>query len=216
MTPDTFGPTSYRLFAYYDPPTSCWRTLQGTLVSGLDEFSGTWPAAGMWDLGQAYELPMLVPPTVAAESSSLLPTPAVNDMGTGKPPEAWDAWTARMRAKHGNGNGHGSSLAIEAARLLPTPTTQDGANAGGPAQHNRHSPPLNATVMLLPTPSAADGGGGHLSRSGDRSSELLLPGVAKLIGASTPPPSAAGSESSDALFPRPFDQAGKGPNSTPS
>ncbi|AIM40465.1 DNA methyltransferase [Mycobacterium phage Estave1] len=36
-----------------------------------------------------------------------------------------------------------------------------------------------AAVDLLPTPSAADGGGGHLTRSGDRSHELLLPGVAR-------------------------------------
>lgn len=38
-------------------------------------------------------------------------------------------------------------------------------------------------AALLPTPSVADGLGGHLSRSGDRSSELLLGGVAKAIGA---------------------------------
>lgn len=50
----------------------------------------------------------------------LLPTPAVNDMGAGKTVEAWDAWTAAMQAKHGNGNGHGKSLAIEAARLAVT------------------------------------------------------------------------------------------------
>lgn len=34
-------------------------------------------------------------------------------------------------------------------------------------------------VELLPTPAAADGAGGHLSRSGDRSTELLLPGLAR-------------------------------------
>lgn len=34
-------------------------------------------------------------------------------------------------------------------------------------------------VALLPTPSAADGAGGHLNRSGARSGELLLPGLAK-------------------------------------
>lgn len=38
------------------------------------------------------------------------------------------------------------------------------------------------TVALLPTPSVADGTGGHLSRSGKRSNELLLPGVAKMLG----------------------------------
>jgi DNA (cytosine-5)-methyltransferase 1 len=47
----------------------------------------------------------------------LLPTPAVNDMGAGKTPDAWDEWTARMQATHANGNGHGKSLAIEALRV---------------------------------------------------------------------------------------------------
>ena len=46
----------------------------------------------------------------------LLPTPVVNDMGEGKTPPQFDAWTEEMRAKHGNGNGHGPSLAIEAQR----------------------------------------------------------------------------------------------------
>jgi hypothetical protein len=49
--------------------------------------------------------------------TALLPTPAVNDMGAGKTPPHWDEWTARMKGAHGNGNGHGKSLAIEALRL---------------------------------------------------------------------------------------------------
>jgi len=48
---------------------------------------------------------------------TLLPTPAVNDMGIGKTIEAWDEWTAAMQEKHGNGNGHGKSLAIELQRV---------------------------------------------------------------------------------------------------
>jgi DNA (cytosine-5)-methyltransferase 1 len=59
---------------------------------------------------------------------TLLPTPAVNDMGEGKTVERWDEWTADMQAKHGNGNGHGKSLAIEAQRLLPTPTSANAAD----------------------------------------------------------------------------------------
>jgi DNA (cytosine-5)-methyltransferase 1 len=47
---------------------------------------------------------------------ALLPTPVVNDMGAGKTVDQWDAWTAAMQQKHGNGNGHGKSLAIEARR----------------------------------------------------------------------------------------------------
>jgi len=57
---------------------------------------------------------------------TLLPTPAVNDMGAGKTVEHWDEWTAAMQAKHGNGNGHGKSLAIEGLRIgasTPSPST---------------------------------------------------------------------------------------------
>lgn len=60
---------------------------------------------------------------------TLLPTPAVNDMGEGKTPETWDEWTAKMQAAHGNGNGHGKSLAIETMRLLPTPVVADSRNS---------------------------------------------------------------------------------------
>jgi len=64
----------------------------------------------------------------AGQSVTLLPTPAVNDMGKAYTPDEWDAWTERMKAAHGNGNGHGKSLEIEAARLLPTPRTANNEN----------------------------------------------------------------------------------------
>jgi site-specific DNA-cytosine methylase len=60
-------------------------------------------------------------------------------MGASYTPDEWDEWTARMRAEHGNGNGHGKSLHVEAARiaqnsqetpLLPTPRTSDTNGAG--------------------------------------------------------------------------------------
>lgn len=54
------------------------------------------------------------------DAVALLPTPVVNDMGDGKTPEHWDEWTAEMQARHGNGNGHGKSLSIEAQRLPVT------------------------------------------------------------------------------------------------
>jgi hypothetical protein len=63
----------------------------------------------------------------------LLPTPAVNDMGAGKDPQAWDDWTERMKEAHGNGNGHGKSLEQEALRMLPTPTTMDAKATNTPA-----------------------------------------------------------------------------------
>jgi hypothetical protein len=124
-----------------------------------------------WKDGDVRESKVPTNGLLGRTASRLLPTPVVNDMGAGKTPGEWDAWTEKMRAKHNNGNGHGRSLAIEAQRLLPTPCV-------------------------------ADGTGGHLTRGGDRSNELLLPGVAKSIwaqriGASTPPPSNAGHTSSD-------------------
>lgn len=80
------------------------RDQRGIAAPGQAE--GWWPRA---DAGGRSRAP-------AIEGLNLLPTPAVNDMGAGKTVEDWDAWTARMRAVHGNGNGHGKSLAIEALR----------------------------------------------------------------------------------------------------
>jgi len=82
---------------------------------------------------------------------SLLPTPAVNDMGASYTPETWDAWTARMKAEHGNGNGHGNSLSIEALRLMPTPTSTDHKASGSAAYaktdtHNTGTTLTDATV----------------------------------------------------------------------
>ncbi|AER14108.1 DNA methyltransferase [Mycobacterium phage DotProduct] len=62
--------------------------------------------------------------------------------------------------------------------LLPTPVARD-FKGTGPADMNRNSPCMSAIADLLPTPSAADGNGGHMSRSGDRGDELLLGGIAK-------------------------------------
>jgi DNA (cytosine-5)-methyltransferase 1 len=102
------------------------------------------------------ELPRLagdLPPAL-----TLLPTPAVNDMGAGKTVDAWDAWTERMQAEHGNGNGHGKSLAIEAQRLIPTPRATDGTK-GGPNQRGSSGDLMlpSAVQKMLPTPRAENG-----------------------------------------------------------
>jgi len=127
----------------------------------------------------------------------LLPTPVVNDMGDGKTVEQWDQWTAAMRAKHGNGNGHGASLAIEVQRgdghgvdtpLLPTPVAQQSGNS--PEEHLRHKPGCKVVTdlailvenglietggELLPTPNASDasGGGQHPDKREGHSRQLI-------------------------------------------
>lgn len=55
---------------------------------------------------------------------NLLPTPAVNDMGAGKDPQAWDEWAARQKSADGRPAPHGKSLEQEALKMLPTPTAQ--------------------------------------------------------------------------------------------
>jgi hypothetical protein len=44
-----------------------------------------------------------------------------------------------------------AALNGEKITRLPTPTTQDGKNNGGPSQFDRNTPPLNTQVLMLPT-----------------------------------------------------------------
>jgi DNA (cytosine-5)-methyltransferase 1 len=160
------------------------------------------------------------------EALALLPTPQTSDTngpgehGTGGP----DLRTAvsllpTPRATDGTKGGpnqRGSSgdlMLPSAVTLLPTPTTQ-------PSTGNGHARNLGKEARLLPTPSVADGMGGHLTRSGDRSNELLLPGVAKAhqqawgqyaaaiaraeqaIGRPAPPPTEIGPKGAPRLSPR--------------
>ena len=69
----------------------------------------------------------------------LFPTPTVVDLGNNKTIDEWEAWTDKQRVKHGNGNGHGASLSIEAQRLLPTPNATDGVKGTNHSpEHRKH------------------------------------------------------------------------------
>ena len=162
---DTCGLTSCEPFAKWDRDSQSWKTSEATSLWALTLSSLTLPTWGGLHDGELCEHPTPVRLTSALDCSSLptpnaadgkrnnlthqrgegnptllgavhyLPTPAVNDMGRGKTPEDWDAWTAKMQAAHGNGNGHGKSLEIEAQRLLPTPAARD---AKGPHMADRN------------------------------------------------------------------------------
>jgi DNA (cytosine-5)-methyltransferase 1 len=62
---------------------------------------------------------------------TLLPTPAVNDMGADKTLEWWEEWAPRQKASDGTPAPHGTTLHIEALRMLPTPTAMDSRASGG-------------------------------------------------------------------------------------
>ena len=78
-----------------------------------DEVEHLLPTRGPNQRGSSGDL--MLPSAVMP--ANLLPTPAVNDMGKAYTPDEWDAWCDKQRAAHGNGNGHGPSLEIEAARM---------------------------------------------------------------------------------------------------
>lgn len=95
-----------RLFILVAPDTHGWRRESGSQFDrDTTPHTTEWDPQGRHAAGRA------------GAEVELLPTPAVNDMGINKTVEWWDEWTARMKARAGNGNGHGNSLAIEMYRL---------------------------------------------------------------------------------------------------
>lgn len=115
---------------------------------------------------------------LSAQVGNLLPTPKTTDAVHSSPADA-DRHDPGLRAMHA---------------LLPTPdahgdrgggTHPDGRRAGGHSVSLQDVTEGELTMIpgptLLPTPSVADGLGGHLSRSGERGEEMLLPGIAKAV-----------------------------------
>lgn len=84
------------------------------------------------------------------EARHLLPTPAAQEPGG-----TVEQYHERLRKADGREPTF-TPLGMLVESLLPTPTTQDAANTGGASQWERNTPPLNALVSLLPTPSASD------------------------------------------------------------
>lgn len=72
------GPSSPCGFAWYDPATSSWRTSQGSLLEGLDTFSGTWPRCGLMRRGECSPASPWAP-AIAGSASSSWPTATSSD-----------------------------------------------------------------------------------------------------------------------------------------
>ena len=155
-----------------------------------DAVGGGWAGRASDAVGRPIERAAVAGGREVPSDLTLLPTPAVNDMGKAYTPQEWDAWTERMRAAHGNGNGHGKSLEIEAQRLLPTPVADH--SRGLPSASTDYASLPNVAVSLLPTPRATDGTKGGPSQRGS-SGDLMLPSaVGKLLPTPTAQPEAMG------------------------
>ena len=120
---DTSGRTSSTPFATYDPAGSCWRTSQGTFPWGSDEFSETWPRAGMTRSGTASRLPPSAPITAVTGCSSL-PTPSATSYGSNQSPSDGAAVRPSLEtmARH---------------NMWPTPTARDWRSGTGQTREKR-------------------------------------------------------------------------------
>lgn len=170
----------------------CEHPTPGRLTSGPDCSSLPTPSAndttGAEDQAQRRNRgaggPML------RDLPTLLPTPAVNDMGEGKTLEWWDDWAPRHKAADGRPAPHGRSLAIEAQRLLPTPAT---ANS------------KSTRAMTASTENGRRSGGGQSSPPG-------LEEMASILSGHWPdhmPPVGQLPPATVALLPTPTSQAAK-------
>ena len=142
--------------AFFDPGSVCLRMSQGTFLKEDPELLPRLPDWGTTQGGVLYEhqTPERLIDARDGSASPGLPTPVVNDMGAGKSVEAWDNWTDEMKARHGNSNGHGPSLSIEIARLLPTPTSVDskvfGPGVSWKKRIEDHAPHTASVLMAKP------------------------------------------------------------------
>jgi DNA (cytosine-5)-methyltransferase 1 len=74
----------------------------------------------------------------------LLPTPNTMEHREIKTPEQ----IAELKAKSPGGYRNLRETVINEMTMLPTPTTQDGKNNGGPSKFNRNTKPLNTQVLV--------------------------------------------------------------------
>jgi hypothetical protein len=126
-TSATSGPSSSDSFASLNPDGSWRKTCQGysqvTLDGSLEEYSETWPQAGMTQSGRAYLLPPLERCTDETESGSW-PTPTARDWRSEECSPEFDA----ERMAHTRGKSLPTIV-----RQLPTPTANrwDGLQSHG-------------------------------------------------------------------------------------
>jgi hypothetical protein len=79
-----YGRRSLDYLANYDPISSSWRTSQTCLVSGLAEFSETWPRSGTMRSGIAYQR-LTLGPGIGGTEYGWLPTPTKTADAKGAP-----------------------------------------------------------------------------------------------------------------------------------
>jgi DNA (cytosine-5)-methyltransferase 1 len=163
-------------FTKYSPDSRSWKTHQCSLLGDLEPFLETWPRWGLMRDGECWEQPTLEQ-TIRETGSGLSPngvdsfhTPNTTGLDGGsnsrkalkKKIENWPTPTASAGGAGKNPNNprgiyQGNALAT-AVMTWPTPTAHNAKEAAYPAEFNRKTPTLAATVAMrkFPTPQASD------------------------------------------------------------
>lgn len=159
MTHETCGRRRLNAFAWYDREWRCWRTCQGSLLQDMnDEFSATWPKAGLMHNGVCYRRPRWERP-ISENASGLWATPRAGKVTS----ENLNSWEKR----HAEGKVSTPPLAL-AVQMYPIPRASD--NKSGRVSEEtlgKNSRPLNEVVANYPTPNASDATGGPGSSGRD-------------------------------------------------
>lgn len=182
-------------FATYDPGTSTWKTSQLSLWDATSTpWQGRWPTSVLMRCGAAYERPTLarrmagIAGGASPGTASNWPTPTGLDSTS----------TANHTASRSNQDSkhHDGVTLVDAARMWPTPQQADGERGSEAIRRKVNNPTLlgaaRTNMRQWPTPSVADVTGSHMTRGGDRSMELLLPGMAQKLAEQWMTPNAQG------------------------
>ncbi len=138
-------------FTKYSPDSHSWKTHQCSLLGDLEPFLETWPRWGLMRDGECWEQPTLEQTIRGTESGSLQeiwPTP-----------RSCSAMAARITPESAWNEKRNPNLETIVGRVMwPTPTCHNAKEAGYPAEFNRKTPTLAATVAMrkFPTPQASD------------------------------------------------------------
>ncbi len=115
--------------ANFDPVSSSWKTCAGSLFEEVGTSLPNLPVSGMWANGKLYALPTWglrtdAPACSSSASDETWPTPDASVMNEGEGLATWEARRQREKAKHRNGNGFGTPLAIKVQQTDVWPTPQ--------------------------------------------------------------------------------------------
>lgn len=163
-TPETCGPQRSSAFVSFDLGSSSWKMFQGCFLLDIsDEFSETWPRAGMMRDGLVSEL-TTSERIIDENASGFWPTPRTSGLDGGSnsraAAKARGMWPTPCLPNNGGTNGKAKLKKM----LWPTPTTRDDR---GPASNQLD---LSRAVKMWPTPQASDWKGPNNSQSGSQSS----------------------------------------------